>query len=669
MLRQLAHSQQLTADEVVPGTAILVSAFAGVNASEVLCDYVTCDLSVLRGVRFLIGDLHLFSRSCNATIERVSFAFLEKLEVVNGSVTARGMNASQPTLSFPALRWVTGDLKVMENNLYLESVSFPNLQTIEGSLLVETDPWVRRRAHRQRGSRTIRYTAPALSSMFFPLLSSVGRQLKVIGNTAPFSMSFPQLAGVGSVDIWNNPHLEAVAFPVLKGASSFQVRAKGGLTGISLPVLSSVNASNFEVSSCNNLTSLSLPTLSSVRRNFEAHEKSALTSLSVPSLFLVGRDLWVRDNSALSTLTIPPCEKRQQCGESLSVAGMVSVQAVGDIPAVSSQNALRCLHAGDVSFQHAVNSSEALCADVTDCNLSILRGVRFLFGSLSLTAQCDEGVDFTALSTLATLNGSVILSEVNSAILSFPALRSVTRNLLLGSRHRLIQVERIDFPALREVGGALTVQGHEPWVPRVLSESIHVIPLFSVSLPALSRVGGRFWLNDNANLTLISLPALTSVSEFYIEDNSQLEVVHVPLLKTVGSESNRLKFGPGVEIDSNPQLHRIHFPALEVVQGDFDVMGNGELKSFSADALHSVTLRFWVRDNFALTSITTRSLRNVGFVSITRNSALASLSLIALSTVGGYLRIRRNPVLLTLTIFEGSRLHCETEREYGWSPW
>lgn len=162
-------------------------------------------------------------------------------------------------------------------------------------------------------------------------------------------------------------------------------------------------------------------------------------------------------------------------------------------------------------------------------DLAALRGVVTFSGNLAIAESSITGADLDALRHLAVVEGNLAL-EGNRALTSLSGLSALTE--VKGSFYAGFNegLERLELPKLREVGGALVIEGH-------------------------------------ARLTGVDLASLESVGKYlHLHENDVLEQALFGALETLGAE---------VSIVDNPRLVTVALPLLTAGPGDVEIAQNG----------------------------------------------------------------------------------------------
>ena len=222
-----------------------------------------------------------------------------------------------------------------------------------------------------------------------------------------------------------------------------------------------------------------------------------------------------------------------------------------------------------------------------------------------------------------TTSSFTISIRGNPQLASIEALRGLETagNLTIADNADLSSIE---LPALSAVDGQLAIESNRG--------------LRAISLPALSRVKSSLIVDTNAGIGELALPSLRSVGRLMVRDNERLAGVRVPVLDEVtggielaGSpvlmlvDAGALGFIEGflkldgvgladltgfatvyevgrLELAGLPRLATFDgLGALAVIDGDFRVTDNAELRSFDGlDGLASVEGNFVVRGSSEL---------------------------------------------------------------------
>lgn len=188
--------------------------------------------------------------------------------------------------------------------------------------------------------------------------------------------------------------------------------------------------------------------------------------------------------------------------------------------------------------------------------LALLPGC-FLFRS-GERASCPRGhtvelslpEDVTRFAGCRRASGIVIRTGATIDVMPLKELEEITGDLVIGPT---VGVDTVAFNGLLRVGGAIRVANNGS--------------LRGLFFPRLEHVG-RFEVDNNAVLSSISLPRLTSVDgAMVITDNNALELVSATLLSSIGQElviaghpklnlleMSRLSHMQAIRLEANPKL-------------------------------------------------------------------------------------------------------------------
>ncbi len=157
------------------------------------------------------------------------------------------------------------------------------------------------------------------------------------------------------------------------------------------------------------------------------------------------------------------------------------------------------------------------------------------------------------------------------------------------------------------------------------------------ALAKCTAIGG-FVNVQGTNLATLVLPILTTIKSLQITDNAALTTISIPRLTTVSGSLN---------IYNGNALTKLELPALTTVGGNLDITGNPVLLDFSLPNLQAVNGSLLVNSNDGLRSFDLPMLVMVFALQAANNHALSSISLAMLTTLTNDLSITVNPMLPT----------------------
>lgn len=155
-----------------------------------------------------------------------------------------------------------------------------------------------------------------------------------------------------------------------------------------------------------------------------------------------------------------------------------------------------------------------------------------------VTVASQDEVD--ALASCTSLNRLTIRTGAPLDLAPLARLERVREHLVIGPT---LAIDHLSFPALRDVGGDLTIHSNAS--------------MRGIFLPQLATVED-LTIAGNAQLTTISLPRLTKATfTVQIEDNGSLEIIDLLRLQEVGDS---------LRITRNPVLTTLELLATVVTQ-------------------------------------------------------------------------------------------------------
>jgi hypothetical protein len=245
-----------------------------------------------------------------------------------------------------------------------------------------------------------------------------------------------------------------------------------------------------------------------------------------------------------------------------------------------------------------------------------------------------EDCTAAALTGIGSVAGDVILADPDCASLSLPALTSIGGSLRIVDSATLAD---LSLPSLATVAGDVIINGNAT--------------LHSVGLGSLGSIGGSLIVTDNATVDQVATSATTVDGSIQITANPSLSMVDAPALESVGGD---------VSITDGASLTMVDVPTLSNVEGSIQITANPSLSMVDAPALESVGGDVSITDGASLTLLGTPTLTNVdGSIQITANPSLSMVDAPALESVGGDVSITDGASLTmvdvpTLSNVEGS---------------
>ena len=299
---------------------------------------------------------------------------------------------------------------------------------------------------------------------------------------------------------------------------------------------------------------------------------------------------------------------------SMDATGGAAYQLMGTSQLLSVPYAL---YAGNVT-NNGGKQTLVLSDDVTDS-----QAIAIIAAEVGPNTQ---EIKIVGTTNLTTVDLSMITTAINIEIANNTALTTVNLSALTrcdGS------VEVDNSPLLSN----LNISSLAKITTGGLEINGTAIPI--LNLPAFVRCSGYLNLGGNTALTSISMPNLTGSRSFLIQNNPVLSSVFFPLYASVDNNVY-------LDINNNASLTSVAFPSLTTVN-TFSAFGNNALTNISLPFISSI-VNVYIGGNTALTTIDLSALASVGVtgvgtgggISITGNTLLSALSLPALTTVNGF---------------------------------
>jgi hypothetical protein len=469
-----------------------------------------------------------------------------------------------------------------------------------------------------------------LSALNFPLLKKA-LDIEIENNKTISTFSAVLLSSANNLYISGNTKLTTLTASSLKSASGISI-SDNGLTDINLSALtilseglnisgntslSSLNSSslksvglghmdgfgNLSISISNNgLTNVSFPALTILSGGLNIEENAALTSFTASSLISIGNDnssgfsIDIRDNG-LTNISFPALT---------TLSGGLNIESNASLTSLTANSLNSVGNDGNMDFNRSIN--------IVNNGLT--------------------SISFTALSTLS--GGLNISRNPKLTTLIVSSLNTVGTNTSGLSNYMSINITdngltSLSFTALSTVSGGLNIEGNAA--------------LTALTANSLNSVGIGNW-NYNSNsinivnngLTSLSFTALTTlIGGLNIEGNAALTAL----------TANSLNTAQDIAIKNNG-LTSLSFPAVTTLSGGLNIEGNAALTALNTNSLNTAQ-QITIRNN-GLTSLSFPALTTCEYLNIEGNTALTSLSFPALTTSSGSLNIEDNAALITLNV-------------------
>jgi len=472
--------------------------------------------------------------------------------------------------AFAKLKQVGHDLVLLSNPL-LQSVDFPQLTAILGSLTIENMDGFQGQL---KG---------------FERLTTVAQDLTVRYNSALRSLGdrFDELTTLGNLTVEKNALLSDISFAKL-ATTEWNIDIKDNDALIELggfPALLAVGGT-LRIRNNDHLEVLAgFDALETVGLDLDIEYNSALTTMvhAFGSLNEVGDDMVCLSNSKLEYFNFPSLTSILGVLELDNLDGMTG--ALGGFDSLTKLGSLRMKYMTNLkslgsSFKH-IKRLKAVKIDKNS-------GLHAL--DLSFLEVVDEDLTVAHNSALSIIRMKK-LEEVSHELTlrALPSLLEVRMNSLARVRGITIDetsvLQSLTLPSLTLVSGDLTLEDNHMLGP--------------VSMPKLSTIGQDVKIHKNDAMTqLPSLPALTNLGgALTVEFNSAL--------KSFNGAFDRLEQAKDVTVKQNAALGTFSFASLATVQEDLYVIKNSALVDVEQafPSLKFVGLELRLEENNALAKI------------------------------------------------------------------
>ena len=340
----------------------------------------------------------------------------------------------------------------------------------------------------------------------------------------------------------------------------------GSAPALVLPSITHIGSSLF-ITSAHQFTWLDLPMLMQVRADF-ALTTTAVKSCTLPSLSYLGGSLVFDSNNVLTSIVLPALWLIDTLGIAIDIQSNPMLTYLS-MPALSvaSGDVLICSNGVFAApFANILTAAAGYSCAYSYTGSNVCVGDRCPVQYVTYNGTVDATIAYSVIQSFAAVHGSVMLEGTMYKSIALPMLTVVSADMQLINNANLTLVL---LPALLLVGGSL-----------VIDTGFSITPLDSalsyVSAPRLSFVGTSLFVQStcclNNHLTLINMPALAFVGgDFGIMHNSALQVLSLPSLAYIQGSPKSIYT---VSIDSNAVLSFLSLPALVYVGAARHVCGN-----------------------------------------------------------------------------------------------
>jgi hypothetical protein len=377
---------------------------------------------------------------------------------------------------------------------------------------------------------------------------------------------------------------------------------------------------------------------------------------ALPFLQKIGGRLWVHDANKLVELTLP---KLLSVGtslefEELALFERLSAAVLNGVGSNIRMNTLPKCYQLHLPALVSVGTDVHLTKVDAITNM-LLNGLVDVPGDVVLTEMA--GLKILNISQIATMGGSLVLDgnpelttlHAETLTLVGGELRIVSSPKILGLS--FVNLETVGSASLSLSSGSLRLQG--------------LTALNSLELKSLEAVRGGLVLTLLPFIEEMGFDALSKVAEFHLSDNAALSSLSLPSLTTIdpcwafvaGCDTTDLPSAGWLTVSNLPSLHLLQASALKVVTGGLHVDQNNALTKVYFDEVEhfaSVILEdnpmLKVSHFGGLISVGTPAESEQECLVITDNIALEELGLGSLESVYGVLVVRDNALKSGLSL-------------------
>lgn len=215
-----------------------------------------------------------------------------------------------------------------------------------------------------------------------------------------------------------------------------------------------------------------------------------------------------------------------------------------------------------------------------------------------------------ALDFVFTVEGDLVLTDITAPLLSVADLEVVRGDLIIRDNPDL---SSLTFRRLSLVTGEIRIEDNPQ--------------LQNVTLNALDAADGPLFVDDNPRLSFVRTDSLRTLGGLSINSPEMNDLIF-PTLETVGGDV----FIGAVAFAGNTSTSEVRFDALTLVEGDFLVVNNAQLRFAVAPQLQRTEGAFVIEDNPRLATLDFPSLRRAdGGVCLCGNQNLDSCAAVALA--------------------------------------
>jgi hypothetical protein len=407
------------------------------------------------------------------------------------------------------------------------------------------------------------------------------------------------------------------------------------------------------------LMTVELPSLQRVDGQLNLGSNSSLTTISFPALTQVGGQLNLPSNTALTTLNL---EALASVGNRFFLTG---------VPALENFSAPLLETIGGTLMVWGADALETLAFP----RLSSVAG--------AITVEQAAALKALSFPVLSTAAGLTIGSLPQLTELGAPQLATVSGTLFLGNA---LAPTTLDFSSLISATG-LRIEGTKlaslaalSGVTSVGTDGLQMsnnTMLTEALLPALVDIQGQILLNNNTVLTTLSLPEVTQAPSVRIFSSIALSTLSLPKLARVTHDLTiqntalttfavPVTSAGYITVTDNGSLTELTFPFTSKVT-TVQIASNAVLETVRFPEITTIACNLVVANAYP-TDCVGNSMRDVEYAIYINSPSVKTVSLPALTTVGGQVRLASG-ALTTLEIDQLTSVNRLTAGSLPFSSW
>jgi hypothetical protein len=384
-----------------------------------------------------------------------------------------------------------------------------------------------------------------------------------------------------------------IEYPVLQSVENDVEVYHVGSSEISFKILTSVGG-DVAVNDNGNLLSFVMSAVTSIQGQVLFESNSLLNLIDLPALTVAVGGFLLRANPAINILNIPVLADHSSISQAPVPVSVISGATLITTPTTIAAD----MTLNDIDFENLVlpNATEFagnFSVVGTDIKTLSLPAAKTIKGSV--TVQGNQFLLTMNMSSVESINGSLILTNSRTEIVSLPLLISIGGNVTITNNTVL---RSMVFYALSSVNGGILVADNGVMTFMVLN--------------ALTSVGGVIEVRGNIMLAQLSTPMLVSHSGILLARNftnfmSSIVIDSNPFLIN-SNQSSLLLVTANIYIANNMQLLSADFMRVTHIDGSLSLINNSVLTSVVLSALTTIVGQLVYSNNPQMTGVLTPML-------------------------------------------------------------